>query len=213
MDSEDQNGQQSDGFEPRWWWWAGLIGLIIGWLVGLNVKPDVDDLHQAALDLVPPSAEVVAEKVQDKEWFLFTPFPPRVVLELISDSTPERLAEDVSRQAELFGWTVSTPFQGREKDSLSLRSVLLESRVHFQESGWTKHDALVIVEGRDDIGTIVTGLASLTAGVLAAIVVGLLTHYRHGERRTLRHTALRWWHLLGVVFMAFVYWLSVQFVV
>jgi len=211
--SEARNGRQSESFEPRWWWWSALIGLIVGWVIGLNLKPDLEDLRQAALQLVPPSAEVTEEEVLEKTWILFTPWPPEMFLDIVSESIPEQLAEEFGTQAELSGWEPAEISQGPGAISLSSHSLLLESSVLVWRSADMDHDADLHVWGRDGIGKIVTASASLTGGLLTAIVIGVLTHYRHGEPRAPRHAPLRWWHLLGVAFIAFVFRASLHFIV
>jgi hypothetical protein len=215
--SEARNGQQSKEFVPRWWWWAALIGLILGWVIGLNVKPEVEDLHEAALDLVPPSAEIAEEEVVDKAYVLFTPYPPLVDLYLISDSTPEQLTQEISTMAEQSDWRAGELSQRPGAIVLPLRSFLLESSARVWRSGDpspdTDYDARIRVEGRQDVGKIITAAASLTAGILAAIVVGLLSRRRRGEPRIPRHTPLRWWHLVGFAFIALIFRASLHFIV
>jgi hypothetical protein len=215
--TDDPTGHQSDGLEPRWWWWAGLIGLILGWLVGLNVKPDVEDLHQAALDLVPPSAEVTEEEVLDKVWVLFTPAPPLVNLYLISTSTPEQLAQEIATQAEQSGWPDGKYSEGPGAITVRFGTQLVQGRASVRKfsdpNPETDYDAVIAVKGREGIGKIVTASASLTAGVLVAIVIRLLSHRRHGEPRIPLHTPLRWWHLLGVAFIAVIWRASLHFIV
>jgi hypothetical protein len=212
VDRDAQNGPQSDGLEPRWWWWAALVGLILGWLVGLNVKPEVEDLHRAALDLVPPSAEVTDEAVVDQIWVLFMPFPPIVHLDLTSDLTTEQLTREISAMSEELGWTLAEFSESQGAIHLSLRSLLLEGSVYVWRAGVTENSASVSVEGRDDVGKLVTASSSLAAGIIGAGVVGLLSRRRHGEPRTPRHKRLRWWHLLGSAFIAIVWRASLYFV-
>jgi hypothetical protein len=215
--TDDPTGHQSDGLEPRWWWWAALIGLNLGWIAGLNLKPDIEDLHQSALELVPPSAEVTEESVVDEVNVLFTPRPPLVSLHIVSESTLEQLAQEIGSQAEQAGWRVEEPTQHPGAITVHFGTRLLQGRSSVWRFGDpspdTNYDARIRVQGREGIGKIVTASASLTTGILAAILVGLLSRRRRGEPRTPRHTPLRWWHLVGVAFIALIFRASLHFIV
>lgn len=191
----------------RWWLRGALIGLVIGWMVGLVVvRPGPDDLLDTALDLVPTSAEVTHAAISGADFQLidFTG-PPSAWVEVTTDLTPEELTQDFERIASDEGWTVLPRIRHPGAMEIPLRSLLLTGKassvVRGDDSGpLPGPDARINVRRHDWTGKVVTG----TSSIAGALWVGILGWYMFGrvQEGDTQPQPLRWWHWVSLIVLA-----------
>jgi hypothetical protein len=185
--------------------------MMIGWWVGLNVKPDLEELHRAALELVPASAEVAEETLMDQTWVLFNPWPSEVHLELTSGSVQEQLVDEMSTRAERSGWRLVEVDERPGATVQILQTFLLRASTRVWRSESREHDASIRVAGREGVGRVITTSASMATGLLAAVVAGIVARTRRGKE-PLHFSPIRWFHVLGVVVLVLVFLLSLRWI-
>lgn len=209
-----ENGRPPNAEErsrPHWWLRGALIGLVVGWIIGLVVvRPGADDLLNAALDLVPEAAEVTHTGIsgEDFELIAFTG-PPRAWVEVTTDLTPEELTEDFELVASTRGWTVLPRVRRPGTIAVPLRSLLLRGQATSlvrQNSGpLPGPDARINVRRHDWTGKVVTGTSSIIGAIMGGAVVWYLYRWVRGNT-TPHHAPIRWWHLAGLIVLA-AFWL------
>lgn len=200
-------GHVARAMTARWWLRGALLGLVIGWVVGLVVvRPGPDDLLDAALDLVPESARVTDARTGGKDFQLIAfDIPPVGLVDMVSDLTPEELAEDFEETASVQGWTVLPRIRHPGAIEVPLRSLLLTGKassvVRVDDSGpLPGPDAKIRVRRHDWTGKVVTG-ASSVAGALGVGILALYLYDRREEGET-QERSLHWWHWVGLIVVA-----------
>jgi hypothetical protein len=216
--SPDESSTNSEArLHPRWWAWGALIGLVVGWIIGLvHIRPGADDLLDAALDLVPETAEVTDAFISGED-FQLIPFnpPPSGWVEVTTDLTPEELTEDFERAASAQGWTVLPRVHHPNAIEVPVRGLLLRgqaiSLLHLDPGPLPGPDARINVRRYDRTGKVVTGTSSIIGAVLGGVVPWYL--YRRVRRGTPPHYApIRWWHLAGLIVLAVIWVLGLYII-
>ena len=192
---------------PRWWLQGALVGLVVGWIIGLVViRPGADDLLNAALSLVPEATEVTETGVggEDFELIAFVG-PPRAFVHVTTDLTPEELTEEFEKLASAQGWTVLPRVHHPNAIEVPLQSLLLRGRATSLLSGT---DGRIGVRRHDWTGRVLTG----TSSIAGALWGGILAWYMSGRRKEggTQEPPLRWWHWVGLVVLAAIWLLALS---